>query len=140
MENILAELQNSLFGLLPFLAYFIVAVVMLVIFVTIYKFVTPHKEMALIKENNSAASLSLTGTVLGFSIPIASAAANSVGLIDFAVWGVVAGVLQIITFLVFRAFYPQVSSRIEKGETAIGIHLGGVSISVGLLNAACMTY
>ncbi len=136
----MAELQDSLFGLVPFLAYFAVAILMLVVFVTIYKLVTPHKEMALIKENNSAASLSLTGAVLGFSIPIASAAANSVGLIDFAVWGVVAGILQIVTFLVFRAFYPKVSHRIEKGETAIGIHLGGVSISVGLLNAACMTY
>lgn len=136
----MSELQNSLYGLLPFLAYFILAVVMLVVFTAIYKLVTPHKEMALIKENNSAASLSLTGAVLGFSIPIASAAANSVSLIDFAIWGIVAGILQIITFLVFRTFYPKVSSRIEKGETAIGIHLGGISISVGLLNAACMTY
>ncbi|MGH0003700.1 DUF350 domain-containing protein [Pseudovibrio ascidiaceicola] len=136
----MAELQASLFGILPFLSYFLAAIVMLLIFMAVYKIITPYNEMKLIKNNNRAASLSFTGAVIGFSIPIASAAANSVSLIDFFVWGLVAGLVQIITFLVFRAFYPKVASRIEQDENAIGIHLGGVSISVGLLNAACMTY
>ncbi|WP_068084935.1 DUF350 domain-containing protein [Polycladidibacter stylochi] len=134
------EIYQSLYGVLPFLLYFSLSFIMLLVFMVIYKFITPHDEMQLIKENNGAASLSFTGAVLGFSIPIASAAANSISLIDFAVWGVLAGLIQIITYFIVRLFYPKLASRIENNETAMGIHLGGISISVGLLNAACMTY
>jgi len=34
---------------------------------------------------------------------------------------------------------PDVKARIENGETSIGVYLAGISIAVGVLNAACMT-
>lgn len=134
------DLQASLTGIVPFLAYFVSAIVMLLIFMKIYTLMTPHDEMALIKENNIAASLVFSAAFLGFSLPLASAAANSVNLVDFVVWGIIACVAQLIAYQIFRRFYPKITDRIQKGEMAISTKLAAISITVGVLNAACITY
>jgi len=136
----MADLQASLSGIIPFLAYFAAAIGMLLIFMKIYMIMTPHDEMALIKDNNVAASLVLSGAFLGFSLPLASAAANSLGIIDFIVWGVIACAAQLIVYQIFRRFYPKITARIESGEMAISTKLATISVTVGLLNAACITY
>jgi putative membrane protein len=131
---------STLSGLLPFLVYFGTALFLLMLFMSIYMRLTPNDEIALIKDNNAAASVVLSAAFVGFSIPLASAAANSVNLVDFIVWGLVAGIAQLLVFLVFRRFYPLVSERISQGEIAVSIKLAGLSVTVGLLNAACLTY
>jgi len=136
----MTTLIATISGLVPFLMYFGTALVLLMIFMTIYMWMTPNDEVALIKEDNAAASVVLSAAFVGFSIPLASAAANSVNLVDFIVWGIIAGIAQLLVFLVFRRFYPLVAERITKGEIAVSIKLAGLSITVGLLNAACMTY
>jgi putative membrane protein len=35
---------------------------------------------------------------------------------------------------------PKIAERIEQNEVSAGIMLAALSIAVGLLNAACMTY
>jgi len=130
----------TLSGLVPFLVYFGTALFLLMLFMSIYMRLTPNDEIALIKDNNAAASVVLSAAFIGFSIPLASAAANSVNLVDFIVWGLVAGIAQLLVFLVFRRFYPLVSERISQGEIAVSIKLAGLSVTVGLLNAACLTY
>ncbi|NMT92976.1 DUF350 domain-containing protein, partial [Vibrio alginolyticus] len=78
---------------------------------------------------------------LGYCIAISGAAKNSVNIVDFMVWGVVAMLAQIIAFAIVRfILLPRVTERIEKDELPAGIVLAAVSISVGMLNAACMTY
>jgi len=136
----MADLQASLSGIIPFIAYFAAAIAMLLIFMKIYMVMTPHDEMALIKDNNVAASLVLSGAFLGFSLPLASAAANSLGILDFIIWGIIACVAQLIVYQIFRRFYPKITSRIESGEMAISTKLATISVTVGLLNAACITY
>jgi putative membrane protein len=37
-------------------------------------------------------------------------------------------------------FLPRLSERIKEGEVAAGIVLGIISVSVGMLNAASMTF
>ncbi len=136
----MTTITTTLSGLVPFLVYFGTALFLLMLFMSIYMRLTPNDEISLIKDNNAAASVVLSAAFVGFSIPLASAAANSVNLVDFIVWGVVAGIAQLLVFLVFRRFYPLVSERISKGEVAVSIKLAGLSITVGLLNAACITY
>ncbi|ASP35674.1 DUF350 domain-containing protein [Labrenzia sp. VG12] len=133
-------LLASLSGIIPFALYFAAAIAMLLIFIKIYMIMTPHDEMALIKENNVAASLVLSGAFLGFSLPLASAAANSLSIVDFIVWGIIACIAQLIVYQIFRRFYPKITSRIESGEMAISTKLATISVTVGLLNAACITY
>ena len=134
------SLLFTLSGILPFLMYFATSLLLLLIFMAIYMRMTPNDEVALIKEDNVAASVVFSAAFIGFSLPLASAAANSVNLLDFIIWGMIAGIAQLLVFQVFRRFYPLLSERIAKGEIAVSIKLAGVSVTVGLLNAACMTY
>lgn len=134
------DIQASLMGIIPFIAYFVAAIAMLLVFMKIYTVMTPHDEMALIKANNVAASLVFAAAFLGFSLPLASAAANSLNIFDFILWGIIACAAQLVVYQVFRRFYPQVTQRIEQGEMAVSTQLAAVSMTVGLLNAACITY
>lgn len=127
-------------GLPAFLAYFAVAVALLAAFAYLYTHSTPHKEWALIKANNPAAATAYGGSIIGFVLPLHSAISNSVNLIDCVLWGVVALVVQIATFLVLRLLIRDLPRRIHDGEIASGIFVAALSIAVGILNAASMTY
>ena len=108
-------------------------------YVVVYIRVTPHSEIKLIRENNLAASLAFAGSLIGFCLPLASAISNSLSLVDCAVWGVVALVVQIVVFYLVCLPIPKISARIEKGEIASGLWLGVSSLAGGILNAASMT-
>ncbi len=130
---------DSLNELPWFLAYLATAVALTLVFCVIYAWVTPHAEITLIRENNLAASLAFAGSLIGFCMPLASAIANSAALVDFAVWGVIAIIVQIVIFYLVRLPIPKLSERIENGEVASGLWLGAASLAGGMLNAASMT-
>lgn len=135
-------LTNSLAGLGAFLLYFSLSLGFLLLFKFIYVRFTPHDEWKLVKDQqNIAAAIGLSGSILGYCLAIAGAATNSVSLIDFAIWGIAALVAQLIAFIIVRVgFMPKIVERIEAGEIPAGILMAATSVSVGLLNAACMTY
>ena len=135
METIGASLNE-----IPwFLAYLGTALILTLVYMVVYMWVTPHDEIKLIRENNLAASLASVGSLIGFSLPLASAIAHSADLDDCAIWGVIALIVQVVVFFMVRLPVPKISERIEKGETASGLWLGGASLTGGILNAACMT-
>ncbi|UTP71609.1 DUF350 domain-containing protein [Alteromonas sp. LMIT006] len=125
-----------------FALYFGSAIALLFLFKIIYAFVTPHNEWQLIKEQqNTAAAVAFGGAVVGFAIAVGGAASNSVAYIDFIVWALVALVAQLLAFVILKlTFMPMISERIENNETSAGVMLGLVSVAVGILNAACMSY
>jgi putative membrane protein len=133
---------NSIAGLSNFALYFAVSILLLFIFKVVYAFVTPHDEWALVKvHKNQAAAIGFGGAMIGFSIALAGAVANSGSLVDFIIWGVVAIIAQSLAFALLRfTFMPKIAERIDKNEVSAGTILAAVSVSVGLLNAACMSY
>ncbi|MBD1555887.1 DUF350 domain-containing protein [Vibrio sp. S9_S30] len=132
---------QSLAGLVDFVTYFAICIAFLILFKLVYIRFTPYDEWTLVKENNIAAAVALSGSFVGYSISIAGAASNSVNLVDFVIWGVVAFVAQLLAFMLVRfIFLPKISQRIQDNEISAGIVLASVSIAVGMLNAACMTY
>ena len=134
----MAELGATLAGLLPFLAYFILGLVIMAIFMWIYTQLTPYDEVALVKANNVAASLVWIGALLGFVLPLTSAMRESFSILEFVVWGLIAGIAQYCVFWGYRFFYPRIRERIELGEVAASLKLAGVSVAVGLMNAAAI--
>ena len=126
-------------GLPNFLAYFGVSVGLLLAFALVYSAITPHHEFRLIREGKNAAALAFGGSLLGFVLPLHSAISHSVNLIDCALWGGVAFVVQILTFFALRLVIRDLPQRISRDESASGVFAASVSIAVGLLNAACMT-
>lgn len=127
-------------GALDFLVAFLIAGAFTVAFKLIYQAVTPYHEGRLIKEGNTAATIALWGAVLGYVLPLASALAHTVSLMEFAAWAALAAVIQIVTFLVVRRLaMKDIKARIEAGELSAAIYLAGLSLAVGLINAACIT-
>lgn len=131
---------DSLAGVDDFLVYLAASLVFLGLFVAIYVRVTPYPELKLIREGNMAASFSLSGSILGFVIPLASAVRYSVSLVDMAIWALVALVVQVLAFVAVKLMIPTISQDITANHTAQGFFLGALSLGVGLLNAACMSY
>jgi len=133
-------LTNVLNALPAFFAYFGVALLLIAVFVLIYVNVTPYEEFALIRAGNSAAAVSLAGALLGFVMPVANAIAHSDTVADLAVWGGIAGVVQILAYLAVRVGLPTMRTDIHEGRMAPAILLAALSLGVGLINAACMSY
>jgi putative membrane protein len=123
-----------------FLAYFAVAVLLVAGFLLVYLNITPYDEITLIRQGNTAAAVSLCGALFGFVMPVANVIAHSEGLLDLAAWGLIAAVIQLLTYLVARFTLPHMTQDIPAGKVAPAIFLAGLSVTVGLLNAACMTY
>jgi putative membrane protein len=126
-------------AVLGFVAYILGAAVLFALFQFIYTRITPHKEFELIRSGNVAAAIALGGAVIGFAIPASNVIAYSISLLDFVVWAVIAAFVQLLAFLMTSLVLKGTSERIKKGEIAAGIYVAAVAISVGMLNAACMT-
>lgn len=123
-----------------FIIAFVAAILFFVAFKFVYQLVTPYHERTLIRQGNTAAAIALGGALIGYVLPLASALSHTVSLPEFAAWALLAGVIQIVSFIVVsRLVYRALAARIEAGEMAAGIYLASISIGVGLLNAACMT-
>ena len=129
-------------GVFLFWLSFLAALGALVVFKWAYAKVTPYDEWRLIKEEqNTAAAIAFGGAVLGFAIALSGALSQSVSFWDFILWALVALIGQIVAFYLVRScFLPALSSRIEAGEVSAAIMLAATSVSVGVLNAASMTY
>lgn len=128
--------KAAVFG---FVAYIVGAAVLFALFQFIYTRLTPHKEFELIRSGNVAAAIALGGAIVGFAIPASNVIAYSISILDFVVWAVIAAFVQLLAFLMTSLVLKGTSERIKKGEIAAGIYVAAVAISVGMLNAACMT-
>ncbi|MEI2457447.1 DUF350 domain-containing protein [Lysobacter firmicutimachus] len=124
---------------LNFLAYAGTGIGVLIAAAVAVLLITPHRELSLIREGNVAAATAFSGTLIGLALPLHSAISNSVSLIDAAIWGAVSVVVQLLAFLLARLVLPKLSQQISLNQAAAGIFSAGVSISVGLINAAAMT-
>jgi putative membrane protein len=130
----------SLSGFDEFLIYAGLSIAFIYVYMILYLRVTPYNELKLIKEGNVAAAISLSGAVIGFSLPLAAAIRHSVHPWDMMLWGVVAALVQLLVYVAVRFTFLNVTRRIPDGQVAAGVVLGAISIAAGILNAACMTY
>ena len=133
-------IKFSLSGFDEFLIYAGLAVVFVYAYMILYLWITPYNELKLIKDGNVAAAVSLSGSVIGFTFPLAAAIRNSVHPWDMMLWGVIAAAVQLFVYVAIRYTLLNVVRRIPDGQVATGIVLGAISVSAGMLNAACMTY
>ncbi|AIC30721.1 MULTISPECIES: DUF350 domain-containing protein [Rhizobium] len=127
-------------GLPAFLGYFAVGLAAYGVFAVIYTWLTPQKEVQLIRAGNLAAVTAFLGALVGFSLPLASAAANSVSIVDYIIWAVIGILAQILAFYIANFTMKDLHEKITADDIAAGIWGGGIALVVGILNAACMTY
>jgi putative membrane protein len=131
---------DTLSTLPSFLAFLAVSAAVLALFLAVYLRATPYREVALIREGNVAAAVSLSGALVGFALPVANVIRNTRSLGDLAVWAAVACLVQLAAYLAARLTLPHLARDIPEGKVAPALFLAALSISVGLLNAACMEF
>ncbi|WP_108585873.1 DUF350 domain-containing protein [Paenisporosarcina sp. OV554] len=137
MEYITGETMGS------FLAHFGVGVLLMLLGLTVFAFTTKFSEVKLIKEGNIAVALKLWGKAIGLGIVIYTVWAGSVNLLDAFIWGLVGIATQVITYWIIEyGLTPNtnLAEEVEKGNLAVGFSLFSISIVVGLLVAASLTY
>lgn len=134
-------IAQSLGGLGAFLAYFAVAVALCVVYLFIYTRITPHDEFGLItREGNASAAIAIGMSLVGFALPLASAIFHSRSILDCAIWGAIALVVQLVAYGLARLAHPRVSDAIADNTIAAALWLGFCSIAAGILSAASMSY
>jgi len=125
---------------LPFLiSHFVTSVIVFLIGVVIYLFITPMKEIALIRKKNTAAAISFSGALIGLALPLASSLSASGSIYEIIVWGLVAIVIQLFCFKAVDILINDLPKRIENGELSSSILLFSIKISVALLNSAAIS-
>tara|TARA_Y100001960_G_C14678781_1_gene829958 strand:- start:250 stop:663 length:414 start_codon:yes stop_codon:yes gene_type:complete len=134
-----AVIQSFLAGFPVLLTHFFVTIAMLIVGVTIYIWITPHKDVALVREGNVAAAISLSGAVLGLAIPLAMSMSVSVSVADIVIWGVLTLVVQLIVFRLADLLLRDLSTRIEAGEVAAAVLLCAIKLAVAAIFAAAVS-
>jgi len=141
VDSIFHALQAPFGQILNFLTYFAAVCALLALGMSIYLRCTPYRELKLIEEGNLAAALSYSGALLGMGLPLGSLAVHAVSLLDLLVWAVIALAIQLLTWLFIRLLlFPRLVLHIKEGHTPVGVFLGALSVVVGMLNAACLSW
>ena len=126
-------------AILNYLLHLATAVAMVMAFFVIYTRLTPFDEVHLIRQGNHAAAISLAGTLLGFSVTIASALLHTADYYEFFGWAGGAMVVQVLVFNVATRLLKMSKDQIEADNSAFGGLLGAISFSIGLINAGSIS-
>ena len=76
--------------------------------------------------------------MLALSIPLAATLASSASQLDIFIWGLVALVIQLLTFLGVSVFIKGLRGMIEGGNVAMAVTVVSIQLAVALLNAGSM--
>lgn len=115
-----------------FLLYAGSGLILLALFTWLYKLWTPYDEFVQMKKGKKAPAFAMGGAMLGFTFPILSLSYNGVNWLDYIIWTLVAGVVQLI---LFKVLYRLIPMDIDEDNQAIGIFYAFAAICVGLINA-----
>jgi len=116
-----------------------VALIILAGGAALYAFVTPHHEIRLIREGNTAAALSFGGVLVGIALPLAFALAASTSVVEIALWGATTVVVQLSLFWLVDLVLRGLPQRIKQGEVAAAALLVGAKLAVAAILAAAVS-
>jgi putative membrane protein len=115
-----------------------VTLLMLVFGAVVYSLLTPYKEVALIREGNAAAAISLGGVIVGLAAPLAVSLSASPSVLEIVIWGLATTAVQLLVFRITDLFLSGLPSRIEEGETAAAALLTAARLASAIILAAAV--
>ena len=131
--------ENYVPVILNYLLHLLTAAALVLAFFIVYTRVTPYDEVQLIRQGNHAAALSLGGSLLGFSATIASSMVHTADYYEFAGWAVGGLFAQLAVWFVTTRLLRMSKDQIEANNCAFGGLLGAISLSIGIVNAGCIS-
>jgi putative membrane protein len=123
-------------AIVNFVGYMAASCALLAVFMVIYSKITPYNEFKEVSNNNTAAAVAFGGAILGFTLPMVSAIFFTHSFVEMLKWAAVTGVVQLLVFGSVRRY----AVKIEAGQVAPATLLAFLAVSVGLLNAVCISY
>ncbi len=126
-------------AILNYVLHLATAIALVLAFFVVYTRITPYDEVLLIRQGNCAAAVSLGGTLLGFSVTIASALMHTDDYYEFAGWAALAMLIQVLVFVIATRLLRMSKDQIENNNMGFGTLLGAISLSIGLVNAGSIS-
>ena len=122
-----------------YLSFLGTAVALFAAAMAIYLMITPHHEIRLIREGNTACAYSFGGAAIGMAIVLFVTAAGTMDVTELAVWGGIGLVGQLVIYFAASLMIPGLRAGLEADRPAYGILLGALSIAMGLVNAGAIS-
>lgn len=120
------------------LAHAGVTALLLFLGATLYVWLTPYKEISLIREGNSAAAVALGGVLIGLALPLAASLTAGTSVLEIVVWGVATLALQLLVFRLIDFLLTGLPQRIQEGEVSAAVLLVAAKLSSAVILAAAV--
>ncbi len=133
------EIQAFATGFPLTLLHAAVTLLILILGTALYALLTPHREIALIRDGNSAAAISLGGVMVGLSIPLAVSLNASTSVIEIFIWGAATVAVQLLVFRLTDFVLRGLPQRIQDGEISAAALLVAAKIATALILAAAVS-
>jgi putative membrane protein len=133
------EIQAFATGFPVTLLHVAVTVAILIAAAAVYILLTPHKEITLIREGNTAAAVSLGGVLVGLAMPLAVSMKASTNLIEIGLWGVATVVVQLLIFRLVDLVLHGLPKRIQEGEMSAAAFMVGAKLATALIVAQAVS-
>jgi putative membrane protein len=133
------EIQAFATGFPVTLLHVGVTVAILIAAAAVYILLTPHKEITLIREGNTAAAVSLGGVLVGLAMPLAVSMKASTNLIEIGLWGVATVVVQLLIFRLVDLVLHGLPKRIQEGEMSAAAFMVGAKLATAMIVAQAVS-
>jgi putative membrane protein len=138
MSPVTPEVQAFATGFPLTLLHAGITVVLLGLGAALYAWLTPYKDLQLIREGNTAAAISLGAVLVGLAVPLAVSLGYSTGELEMVIWGVAIIAVQLFVFRFTDFVLQGLPRRIQAGEVAAATFLAAIKIATALILAAAV--
>jgi putative membrane protein len=122
-------------------AFFTVAVVALVVFLTIFELITRYDDWKEIKAGNLSVAMATGGKIFGICNLFRFAILNNDTMIHSLIWAGYGFILLLVAYFIFEFLTPyfKIDEEIKKDNKAVGLLSMMISISISYVIGACIT-
>ena len=119
-------------------AYYSVAVLCLVLFLTVFELVTAYKNWEEIQKGNLAVAMATGGKILGIANVFQHSISQHNSLLQMIGWGVYGFVMLLISYFIFEFLTPRfkIDQEIENDKRAVGFISFVISVGLSFVVAA----
>ncbi|MGF7532337.1 DUF350 domain-containing protein [Bacillus mexicanus] len=119
-------------------AYYSVAVLCLVLFLTVFELVTAYKNWEEIQKGNVAVAMATGGKILGIANVFQHSISQHNSLMQMIGWGVYGFVMLLISYFIFEFLTPRfkIDQEIQNDNRAVGFISFVISVGLSFVVAA----
>jgi putative membrane protein len=139
MPFVSPELQAFANGFPTTLLHAVVTLAILALGVALHAWLTPYKDVEEVREGNSAAAVSLGGAMICLAIPLGVSMAVSTSVVEVLVWGLAAGIIQLLASRLTDMILKGLPERIKEGEISAAVLLVAAKLAVAIILACAIS-